>query len=58
MALPWLTVGKLVLGNLDTIIAVVKPANEPLRPAERALLEDLAGNAGPALHNVLLAGKR
>jgi len=26
MALPWLTVGKLVLGNLDTIIAVVKPA--------------------------------
>jgi len=36
-------------------IAIVKPANEPLRPAERALLEDLAGNAGPALHNVLLA---
>src|SRR5262245_37493294 len=36
-------------------IAVVKKANEPLRPAERALLEDLAGNAGPALHNVLLA---
>ena len=26
MALPWLTVGTLVLGNLDTIIAVVKPA--------------------------------
>src|SRR5262245_32304840 len=36
-------------------IAVVKPANEPLRPAERALLEDLAANAGPALHNVVLA---
>jgi signal transduction histidine kinase len=36
-------------------IAIVKPANESLRPAERALLEDLAGNAGPALHNVLLA---
>jgi signal transduction histidine kinase len=36
-------------------IAIVKPANEPLRPAERALLEDLARNAGPALHNVLLA---
>jgi signal transduction histidine kinase len=36
-------------------IAIVKPASEPLRPAERALLEDLAGNAGPALHNVLLA---
>ena len=26
MALPWLAVGKLVLGNLDTIIDVVKPA--------------------------------
>jgi predicted HAD superfamily Cof-like phosphohydrolase len=25
MALPWLAVGKLVLGNLDTIIDVVKP---------------------------------
>jgi signal transduction histidine kinase len=36
-------------------IAVTKPANEPLRPAERALLEDLAGHAGLALHNVRLA---
>jgi hypothetical protein len=26
MALPWLAVGKLVLGNLDTIMGVVKPA--------------------------------
>jgi hypothetical protein len=26
MALPWLAVGKLVLGNLDTIIGVVRPA--------------------------------
>jgi len=26
MAVPWLTVGKLLLGNLDTIIDVVKPA--------------------------------
>jgi hypothetical protein len=26
MAVPWLTVGKLVLGNLDTIIGVVRPA--------------------------------
>lgn len=26
MALPWLAVGKLVLGNLDTILGVVKPA--------------------------------
>ena len=25
MAVPWLTVGKLVLANLDTIIGVVKP---------------------------------
>ena len=25
MALPWLTVGQLVLGNLDKIIALVKP---------------------------------
>ena len=36
-------------------ISIAKPANEPLRPAERALLEDLAGNAGLALHNVRLA---
>jgi signal transduction histidine kinase len=36
-------------------IAVAKPANEPLRPAERTLLEDLAGHAGLALHNVRLA---
>lgn len=35
-------------------IAVIKPANEPLRPAERAMLEDLAGHAGLALHNVRL----
>jgi len=26
MAVPWLTVGRLVLSNLDTIIGVVKPA--------------------------------
>jgi hypothetical protein len=26
MAVPWLTVGRLVLNNLDTIISVVKPA--------------------------------
>jgi hypothetical protein len=26
MAVPWLAVGKLVLGNLDAIIGVVKPA--------------------------------
>jgi signal transduction histidine kinase len=36
-------------------IAVAKPANEPLGPAESRLLEDLAGHAGLALHNVRLA---
>jgi signal transduction histidine kinase len=36
-------------------IAIAKPANEPLRPAERRLLEDLAGHAGLALHNIRLA---
>jgi signal transduction histidine kinase len=35
-------------------LAVLKAANEPLRPAERGLLEDLAGHAGLALHNVRL----
>jgi signal transduction histidine kinase len=36
-------------------IGIAKPSNEPLRPAERRLLEDLAGHAGLALHNVRLA---
>jgi signal transduction histidine kinase len=36
-------------------IAISKPANESIRPAERVLLEDLAGHAGLALHNVRLA---
>jgi signal transduction histidine kinase len=35
-------------------LSVVKPQNEPLRPAERSLLHDLAGHAGLALHNVRL----
>jgi signal transduction histidine kinase len=35
-------------------VAVVKAPGDPLRPAERALLDDLAGHAGPALHNVRL----
>jgi signal transduction histidine kinase len=39
------------VGGID----VTKPANEPLRPAERDLLEDLAAQAGLALHNVRLA---
>ena len=36
-------------------LAIVKPANEPLRPAERSLLEDLAGHAGIALQNARLS---
>jgi signal transduction histidine kinase len=36
-------------------LAIVKPANEPLRSAERALLEDLVGHAGLALSNVRLS---
>src|SRR5688500_7633621 len=35
MAVPWLVVGQLVLGNLDKIIAVVKPAF-PRRRGEAA----------------------
>ncbi|HEX2030530.1 MAG TPA: hypothetical protein VHL78_03900 [Actinomycetota bacterium] len=35
-------------------IAVAKPAGDPLRPAEEALLRDLASQAGLALHNVRL----
>jgi signal transduction histidine kinase len=48
----------LPVGHADELIgeiAIEKPSNEPLRPAERALLGDLAGNAGLALHNVRLA---
>jgi signal transduction histidine kinase len=35
-------------------IALSKPAGEPLTRAESVLLEDLAAEAGPALHNVRL----
>jgi signal transduction histidine kinase len=38
------------IGDID----VQKPVDEPLRDAERALLEDLAGQAGLAMHNVRL----
>jgi len=38
-------------------VAVVKPPSEPLRPAERTLLEDLAEHAGLALHNVRLTAE-
>jgi signal transduction histidine kinase len=36
-------------------IAIAKPPGEPLRPTERALLNDLASQAGIALHNARLA---
>jgi signal transduction histidine kinase len=36
-------------------LAIAKGPNEPLRPAERALLEDLVGHAGLALSNVRLS---
>ena len=42
-------------GTLVGEIAVSKPPGEPLTSAERALLEDLAAQAGPALSNVRLA---
>ncbi|MFN2452498.1 MAG: ATP-binding protein [Candidatus Dormibacteria bacterium] len=35
-------------------LAVQKPAGEPLSAVERSLLTDLAAQAGPVLHNVLL----
>jgi signal transduction histidine kinase len=35
-------------------IAVEKPPGEPITPAERALLDDLASQAGLAMHNVRL----
>ena len=38
-------------------VAVIKPPSEPLRPAERALLEDLTRHAGLALHNVRLTAE-
>ncbi|MGZ5306339.1 MAG: GAF domain-containing sensor histidine kinase [Actinomycetota bacterium] len=38
------------VGGID----VVKPANEPFTPTEEQLLEDLAGQAGLAMHNVRL----
>jgi signal transduction histidine kinase len=42
-------------GELVGELAIAKGANEPLRPAERALLEDLVGHAGLALSNVRLS---
>ena len=42
-------------GELVGELAIEKAANEPLRPSERALLEDLADHAGLALSNVRLS---
>jgi signal transduction histidine kinase len=52
LALPVLHAGRRI-GE----VAVVKPPSDPLRPAERALLEDLAEHAGLALHNVRLTAE-
>jgi len=38
-------------------LIVVKPQNEPLRPTERGLLDDLASHAGLAIHNVRLGAE-
>ena len=41
-------------GEPVATLIVTKPANDPLTPAERALLEDLGSQAGLAVHNVRL----
>jgi signal transduction histidine kinase len=48
----WVPVGH--RGELLGALAVTKPANEPLTPAERALVSDLASQAGLVLRNVAL----
>jgi signal transduction histidine kinase len=42
-------------GDPVATLTVTKPANDPLTPAERALLEDLGAQAGLAVHNVRLS---
>jgi len=55
MALPWLAVGKLVLGNLDTIIGVVKPAftrkNVDALPSQTDLLNQQIAELQSAASN-------
>jgi signal transduction histidine kinase len=41
-------------GDPVATLTVTKPANDPLTPAERGLLEDLGAQAGLAVHNVRL----
>jgi signal transduction histidine kinase len=41
-------------GDLLGAITIVKPPNDPLRPAEDKLVDDLAGQAGLVLRNVRL----
>lgn len=41
-------------GDPVATLTVTKPANDPLTPAERGLLEDLGSQAGLAVHNVRL----
>ena len=53
VAEPWtVTVG--YQGEPVGDLIVTKPTNDPLTPAEQALLRDLAAQAGLALHNVRL----
>jgi signal transduction histidine kinase len=42
-------------GETVATLTVTKPANDPLTPAERGLLEDLGAQAGLAVHNVRLS---
>lgn len=55
LGVPTLSIPVVHAGGTIGELAVMKPANEPLRPAERSLLDDLASHAGFALHNARLA---
>jgi signal transduction histidine kinase len=50
---PWVTT-IVHQGEPVATLTVAKPANDPLTPAERGLLEDLGAQAGLAVHNVRL----
>ena len=41
-------------GDLLGALGVVMPANDPMNPSKERLVRDLAAQAGPMLHNVLL----
>ena len=53
IAEPWVTT-IVHQGEPVATLTVTKPANDPLTPAERGLLEDLGAQAGLAVHNVRL----